>query len=101
MAMYADWKTYSPATIGSKSDGSKNSSKSKRPLSAWNLYFQKHMIELSAIERKKTTGRRSSREMLRVVADMWQADKKCSTPKMPNGEPKFHLDANNNMVGFW
>ena len=69
----------------------------KRPLTAWNIYFQKHMIELSAIERKKLTGRRSSRDMMKVIAAMWQEEKKCP---VPINEPTFHLD-NNMVLTFW
>ena len=65
----------------------------KRPLTAWNIYFQKHMIELSAQERKKLTGRRSSRDMMKVIAVMWQEDKK-------SREPTFHLDTNM-IITFW
>ena len=53
------------------------------------------------MEREKTSGRRSSREMMKVVADMWQQEKKCCTPKIPISDPTFHLDSNGNLVGFW
>ena len=67
----------------------------KRPLTAWNIYFQKHMIELSALERKKLTGRRSSRDMMKVIAAMWQAEKKSRVE-----EPTFHLDLNMIIISF-
>jgi len=75
------------------SDISTTSSK-KRELTAWNLYFQKHMILLCAIERKKTCGRRLPSEMMVVIANMWQAE------KLNAYEPTFRLDANRNIVAF-
>ena len=53
------------------------------------------MIELSALERKKLTGRRSSRDMMKVIAAMWQAEKKSRIE-----EPTFHLDSNM-IISFW
>ena len=72
-------------------------SKSKRELTAWNLYFQKHMIILCAIERKKTKGKRLPHEMMSVIAAMWQAEKLGNCSKY---EPTFHLDKNGNLVAF-
>ena len=80
------------------SPSSKMSVVTKRPLTAWNIYFQKHMKELSALERKKLTGRRSSSELMKVIAVMWQADKNNSRYIAHN--PTFHMDTNMNLIAF-
>ena len=89
MANYLRYET-SPST-------STTTSTRKRELTAWNLYFQKHMIILCAIERKKTTGRRLPREMMSVIAAMWQAEKLAASSSY---EPTFRLDKMGNIVAF-
>jgi hypothetical protein len=76
---------------------SSETSTSKRELTAWNLYFQKHMIILCAFERKKTKGRRLPHEMMSVVAAMWQAEK---LAKSGSYEPTFRMDKMGNIVAF-
>jgi hypothetical protein len=56
------------------------------------------MKELSALERKKLTGRRSSSELMKVIAVMWQADKNNSRYIAHN--PTFHMDTNMNLIAF-
>ncbi len=77
------------------SPSSKISVVTKRPLTAWNIYFQKHMKELSALERKKLTGHRSSSELMKVIATMWQSEKNNIAHN-----PTFHMDTNMNLIAF-